>query len=164
MKAKFHGLTARLHPDVAGEGGDFPALNAAYQTLREPAPRLRHLLELESPEALAGGKDAPAGIAELFMKMGGLQQSLHAFRARQPATPLAQAVLVPERLALERAFQEALAGLDAKEAALREELRELDARWETGKPMTRLAALYQGFSYLAKWSGQAREALFLLKP
>ena len=165
LKNKFHALTALHHPDVAGAAGDFSALNAAYQALREPATRLRHLLELEWPAGLAGGQDAPPGIADLFMKMGSLQHALHAFRKKQQAAsiPLAHAVLAPERLGLVHAFEEWLAVLNAKEAGLLEELRLLDAGWEAEKPMNRLAALYQGFSYLSKWTGQVREGLFILK-
>ncbi len=53
LKDHFHRLTAEHHPDIAGDGGRFTTLNAAYTVLREPAARLRHLLELDAPAALA---------------------------------------------------------------------------------------------------------------
>ncbi len=158
LKEKFHALTARHHPDIAGEAGDFQALNAAYQTLREPRTRLRHLLELEC--ASIPGADAPPGIAALFMKMSALQQAFNAFKPA--STPLAQALLAPERWKLIRSFKECLAVLDAGMDELLEELRRIDSEWPDKKPVDRLAALCQGFSYLSKWTGQAREALLSL--
>src|SRR5437879_6369452 len=79
LKEKFHALTAAHHPDVSDDGAvDFAAVNAAYSTLREPRARLRHLLELEFPDALARAQQIPAGIAELFTQIGRQRQALDA--------------------------------------------------------------------------------------
>ena len=56
LKQTFFTLSAELHPDRVHHAGPvekrvanerYAELNAAYQCLREPRERLRHLLELE---------------------------------------------------------------------------------------------------------------------
>jgi curved DNA-binding protein CbpA len=59
LKAKYHQLTAIHHPDVAGGSGDFAEINRAYQILADPAARIRHLLELESPGAISRAQPVP---------------------------------------------------------------------------------------------------------
>ena len=66
LKAKYHQLTARHHPDVFGATADFTEINRAYQTLADPGARLRHLIEIEAPTLLSGAQAVPADIAAFF--------------------------------------------------------------------------------------------------
>src|SRR5436309_5157524 len=81
LKAKFLALSAEIHPDrfhsaPAAEKQAtherFPRLNAAYQVLREPKDRLRHLLELELSAKPAEVQQTSPGAMELFMEVGRL--------------------------------------------------------------------------------------------
>ena len=56
LRESFHRAAAQHHPDAAGGTDErFAALNTAHAILREPAARLRHLLELEAPALKSPG-------------------------------------------------------------------------------------------------------------
>src|SRR5215213_7996593 len=79
LKETFHRAAARSHPDKAGDSEVASELNAAFATLRDPAARLRHLLELEHPEALARKTDIPPALANTFLKLATLRRAVDAF-------------------------------------------------------------------------------------
>lgn len=166
LKEAFHRATAQQHPDIAGGSVDSAsALNAAYAVLRDPAARLRHLLELEWT-----GPSAPAGIApdlaDCFGRIGALRQASVALAKKEAAaqSPLSRALLAGDHAAHRNALEDAIAALVALENAAQEELRALDAGWAARHETTRfaLAALQQRFAFLAKWHAQLREDLFRL--
>ena len=163
LKDAFQRLGAQRHPDTAGGDADaFAALNAAWQTLREPASRLRHLLELEAPYLLARPAQIPPALADSFMRIATLRRTLEDFRKRHSAasTPLARALLAADQHALKSGLESALADLDTAHEQALAELRELDVEWPAR--LDALAALHQQLAFLAKWSGQLRESLFQL--
>lgn len=164
LKEKLHRFTAETHPDIAGDSAAFATLNAGYSTLKEPKPRLQHLMELEWPGQTTGRQEPPARLADLFMEVGGAQQTYNALRKRETSetSPLARALLAPLKLDLIDRFEEALRRLAAEEELLNQELRVLDSNWISERSYTDIASLYQGFSYLSKWSAQMREGLFAL--
>ena len=167
LKEKFHALAAAHHPDIARGGAvDFTALNDAYQKLRDPVQRLRHLLEIEAPDALARAQQIPADIAGLFMQIGAQRQALDAFlkKQAQAGSALALALLAPEKLALRAQLETLLHALDEHRAQLLETLRSLDDAWRLEKSGTvsRLADVLQSLSFLSKWSDQLREAVLKL--
>lgn len=168
LKAAFHRLSASLHPDVPGTGdaAQFAALNAAYAVLREPAARLRHLLELTAPELLAAGSSPPPALADLFMDIASVRRRLDEFLSKRTTatSPLTRALLAGDEAALRRDLTAIGAQLGAAEAAALEEVRLLDAAWHdpqtgAGEALTLLA---HRLSYLARWRDQTREALFTL--
>src|SRR6185295_4491387 len=74
LKAKFLTLSSKLHPDRTNNTSEaeksivterYSALNAAYDCLREPKRRLRHLLELERGAKPAGVQTIPAEMMNL---------------------------------------------------------------------------------------------------
>jgi curved DNA-binding protein CbpA len=161
LKEKFHQLTAAHHPDVSASADiDFSALNRAYSTLRDPVARLRHWLELESPEALARLQPVPSAVAELFPEMSEKHRALEAFLAKQSAAagPLAQALLAPERLALLGALGKWLSHLNELQSHL---LRELES--VGGDAKSRVAEIYHHLAYLSKWREQIREGIVKLE-
>ena len=168
LKEMFHRATAEYHPDVAvrGDGERFAGVNVAYNVLRDPAGRLRHLLELEAPEQLSRPQGIPNDVADFFMRLAALRRALDAFAEKESSagSALSRALLSGEKLALShqcteaatqlaRAYEQALAAMQA-----------LDAEWAShpADAIDRLAALYQQFAYLTKWRSQLREALFKL--
>ena len=104
LKEHFHRQTAERHPDVSGggDGGDFASLNAAFAVLRDPASRVRHLLELEAPERLSPAQEIPPGLGDLFMRIAAFRHALDVFSKKEIAasSALARALLAGERLAL----------------------------------------------------------------
>ena len=163
LKDAFHRLGAQRHPDTAGGDADsFAALNAAWQTLREPATRLRHLLELEAPDLLTRPAQIPPALADTFMRIATLRRTLEDFRKKHAAasTPLARALLAAERHTLKGQLESALADLDTAHERALDELRALDATWPSS--LDALAALQQQLAFLSKWSTDLRESLFTL--
>src|SRR3954451_22981006 len=106
LKEWFHRTTAELHPDVVGRGDAerFAEINVAYNTLREPAGRLRHLLELGAPEQLSRPQSIPNELADFFMRLAGLRHTLDAFAQKESAaeSALSRALLSEEKLGLAR--------------------------------------------------------------
>ena len=164
LKEAFHRLGAARHPDTAGgDAAAFAEVNAAWQALRDPATRLRHLLP---PEVLARPVQIPPALGDRFLQLAALRQALADFRARESSASgaLAKALLAGEKEKLRREAEAALASLDAAAAAATADLRALDAQWQPGDDAltNQLALLQRQFAFLGKWSAQLREALFPL--
>lgn len=169
LKDAFHRAIAQEHPDVAGGSGEASAaLNAAYAVLREPAARLRHLIELEWPGVTPTPASIPAALADFFGRIATLRQAGAALAKKEAAaqSPLARALLAGDRATLRRDFQSVLAELETAETAAHADLRALNAAWNPANvnAATQLAAAHQRFSFLAKWQAQLREDFFKLEP
>ncbi len=168
LKEAFHRLSASLHPDVAatGDAERFAAMNAAYSALRDPAARLRHLLELTSPAALAKAAAPPPELGDLFMEIAGLRRRLDDFLSRRNAatSPLTRALLAAEESVLRRDLTAAQERIAAAESLALEELRALDSGWSdpAAESADTLTHLYHRLAYLTRWLAQTREALFTL--
>jgi hypothetical protein len=166
-KAAFHRLGAARHPDAPGGSADaFAAVNAAWQILRDPARRLRHLLELLGAETAASTPQIPPALADLFMEMAPLPRKADDFRRRLAAADgaLAKALLAAERHTLQHDLQHTLARLDALARESLAEIRAIDAVWEQrdAAALAGLSAAQQTLAFTSKWSDQLREALFQL--
>jgi curved DNA-binding protein CbpA len=169
LKDAFHRLGATLHPDVPGSGdaARFAALNTAYSVLREPAARLRHLLELTAPAALAEAPAPPRELSDLFMEIAGVRRRLDALLAKRKAasSPLTRALLASEEADLRRDLRVALGRLETAEIASLEEVRCLDSDWLTSPPasVASVVLLFHRLAYLSRWLAQTRESLFVLE-
>jgi molecular chaperone HscB len=184
LKAKFLALTAQVHPDrwhTASEAARasahdrYTALNAAYQCLRDPKQRLRHLLELETGARPAVVQQVPEATMELFLEVGRV--------CREVDTLLAERARITSPLLKVQFFEAAQAAteklaalqrvLNAQLQALDLALKEWNALWAAappaGKanrlsalPIQRLDEVYQAISYLTRWSAQIQERLVQL--
>jgi len=169
LKECFHRASATWHPDVPGSGdaARFAGANAAYSVLRDPAWRLRHLLELEAPEMLSGASEIPPEFAELFMRLAELRQALNTFQKKESAATqgLARALLIEERQSMLKRVMTLKTDLDSSYEGSLAALQALDAEWEprAAACIERLAALQQRLAYLSKWRVQLSEALFKLQ-
>lgn len=195
LKERFLELTSQHHPDVAhaanaadaaneaGQSGqptavDFSAINLAYQTLRDPRARLRHLLELELE---AAGENAsaepkhqapPEAINALFARMGTIKMKSDTFLQKRGAatSAVAKALLLPEQFALQEELEEWLAELEGERLANLALLPSLDTLWLAGRShpqhkevVATLGQMVQLFGYLDRWIAQIRELLVKLQ-
>ena len=154
LKERFHRLSAVRHPDAPG-GSDaaFSELNTAWQTLREPANCLRHFLQLTAPDALATANETPADLGDLFMEIAGLKHAAQQFLAarEKAASPLARALIEPQRLAL-------AARLASAEVVVFERFREgTTAIQADGTATATHAAVLGRLTFLAHWQRQLAE-------
>jgi curved DNA-binding protein CbpA len=171
LKDCFHRASAALHPDVpgSGDGQKFAEVNAAYNILRDPAGRLRHLLELEVPAGAGSGSGSavPPDFADLFMRLAGFRQTCGAFQKKEAAATqgLARALLIEERQSLVQRAEALLRELDATHETSEAGLKALDAEWNASDAgcIEQLSALQQRFAYLSKWRAQLAESQFQLQ-
>ncbi len=161
LKERYLRLAAACHPDLSGDDEKFHQLQDAYKTLREPAARLRHLLELEFPSG--GKKSDPAPHAELFMSAGSAVQAAKAvfLRSEKTTTALARALLSPEIATVLREVRKALESVQKAQDQLTDRLESLDVRWPEVSA-DELSALAASFSFLSRWKSQLSESEFRL--
>ena len=155
----------KAHPDHGGSDDASAELNAAYETLRAPERRLKHLLELSAGDAAKAWRTIPLD-EELMAVFGGVGKALEESakfleRKSKAQTALAKALLANEEMnqreALEQwgvRIEELRVAMEAGLPALNELLRQPDAgAWK------QLAITQAKFAYLGKWQAQVRERL-----
>ena len=154
LKSRFHALSAKQHPDAAGgSGAAFTELNAAWQTLREPAGCLRHFLELEHPQLPATAGQTPAELADLFMDIASVRQQAQKFGVKFAAasSPLTKAMLEPERIALRTRLTALASEIETRTMQITRALR------AGALPPEQLAASLASLVFLGKWSAHLAE-------
>jgi len=159
LKERFHRLSAQHHPDApAGSGSAFTEINAAWQTLREPAKCLRHYLELEHPGSLAAAAQTPAELADLFMQIAAFRDAMHRFTTRRAAAsaPLTRALLESERIALQSRLEDLTADITRRTDGILAALRSGETTPED------LATLLASLVFLGKWAAHLAEARLAL--
>ena len=178
LKEKFLALSATVHPDRVHSLGEteraaaqerYTGLNAAYNTLREPKDRVRHLLELELGALPKDIQRIPTELMDLSLEVGKACREADAFLAEKAkvTSPLLQVTFFErsdEFADISKALRQRL---NATNERLLEELRQIDAAWQSGstpqKPLLpRLEELYRLFSYFARWTGQIQERIVRL--
>jgi len=175
LKAKFHTLSAEVHPDRVHQASDgeklaanqrYTELNAAYQCLREPRSRVRHLLELELGAKPSDLTNVPNDLMELFFSIGKIFREVDAMLAEKgrATSPLLQVQFFERG----QDWVEKLGGLRGKIAprrdALLEELKAVDASWDSAaaKPTPRLLEIWRLLSFYDRWLGQIQERVVQL--
>ena len=158
-------LQTAYHEACRQAGESVEALNEAYEVLRNPVKRLKHLLECrlqDQWQAVVMSDD----LMELFTLLGPVLQGAQEFSKRSAAarTALSRALLAPEAMR----WQEAASALAEKVQSL------LDQRVEGLAALDEAIALNDAgvwqrvhqaqahLAYLTKWQAQLREALLLL--
>ncbi len=178
LKQAFLALSAQAHPDRVhnapeperqAAGRRYTELNAAYQCLREPKERLRHLLELESGARPADIQQVPAELTEPFFEIGRLCREADALIAEKAKTtsPVLRARLFErgaeslERLAARQQ------DIGVRREELTAELKALNAAWESGEAgarasLKRLEEIRRLLGYFSRWSEQIQERMMQL--
>ncbi len=156
------------HPDHGGSDAQAALTNAAYETLRAPERRLKHLLELAAPEDAKAWRTVPMDdrMMGLFSKLGKALEVSGKFleRKAKAQSALAKALLTNEEMR-EREVLEGI-GFEIEEmrGVMESRLPALDAAVpEAGTDTWKEVALMQArFAYLARWQTQVRERLLAL--
>jgi curved DNA-binding protein CbpA len=170
VREAFHRVGKAAHPD-GGEGGEgFEMVGEAYGVLRDPARRMRHLLELEYPgEAFGGGGRMVSGeMLDLFGRAGeGLQAAEGVLRKKaETSTALGKAMLAKEEIAAQQRVQELGFEIDGMLRVEEGRLGEFDRLLgEDREGALRLGReMMERFGFLTKWQAKVREQVtgFLL--
>ena len=179
LKAKFHALTATVHPDRVHLSGEqekqaanrcYAELNAAYQCLRDPKDRLHHLLELERGNKLDVLQNISPETMDLSIQVSQICRETDGFLAEKAkvTAPLLKVQLFERGMSLTDRLNLMLGQLDVRREALIVQLRNLNMAWETAPPVgssnrlhvlpcSRLEHIYRDISYLKRWTQQLQE-------
>jgi DnaJ-domain-containing protein 1 len=170
LRAKFLELSAQFHPDRVHskseaekkEANDrYLELNTAYNLLREPKGRLRHLLELEIGKRPSEVQEISPEAAEMFMEISELCREVDRFLGERlkATSPILRVGLFSLAQDFIEKLNDQQRAVRKKMDSLEEELKQLNAYWETNGPSSfaQLERLYRDASYLARWTSQLQE-------
>ena len=171
LKAKFYARSNEVHPDRVHALPDadkkiaherYTQLNAAYNCLREPKERLRHLLELETGRRPAQVQQVPTELVDLFFEIGQATRTADEFHKRKAAvtSPLLLVDLFDEGQNISEQLGALRDNLTARRTQLLGELRELNTHWQ--KALDRIEYIQQAVAYLQRWGAQLQERIFQL--
>jgi hypothetical protein len=158
VKGAYFGKSESLHSDPA-RSGELIAVNAAFQTIVNPATRIQHLLVLEFGDA-GGGQIAP-DLGELFGTivevLQNADQELGSLSAR--SSPILRALAYQRLDGLREKLVQAEKQLSQLESGLLAEVARLDQSWFESTVQSRypLAQIALGLTFVQKWLSQVRE-------
>lgn len=181
LKKKFLALSSAAHPDrvhsttseeKAAANKQFAELNTAFNCLREPKDRLRHLLELELGAKPNDLQEIPPDLADLFLQVAGLRQAAIQFlaeraKADSPVVRVQFFERSQEWIDRLNAMQRRLNG---QQSAVLASLQALDGEWQRAgeRPSDRagllaqLEKIWRLLSFHSRWSLQLQEAIVQL--
>ncbi len=183
LKAKFFARSAEVHPDRVHSAPEaeraaaqerYTALNAAFNTLREPKDRLQHLLELESGAKPGNIQSTPAELTDLFFEMGRLCRDVDFFLLEKGRanSPLLKVKMFQRAMDWTSRINALQARLNAKRGELETALQAMNEAWAAAPsdlearraalPLARLEQLYRTFSFLSRWTAQLQERVVQL--
>ena len=170
LKEKFLALSAEVHPDRVHQASDadklaatqrYTQLNAAYNCLREPRERLRHLLELELGQKPSDLTNVPNDLMDLFFSVGKLLREVDAFVAEKgrATSPLLQVQLFERGEEWIEKLNVVRQRVNSKREPLIEGLKRLSARRDVDspKPLERLLETWRWLSFYDRWLAQIQE-------
>jgi DnaJ-domain-containing protein 1 len=184
LKAKFFALSAAVHPDRVHEAPEaertlahqrYTELNAAYQCLREPKDRLRHLLALETGAQPTQVHTLSADTTRWFTEVTQLCREVDRFleERAQVTSPLLKVSWFERAQEWTDKLQlvQRLINERSEERIVR--LKEMNAAWAAAPavgtphraaalPLAQLEEIYRAISYLTRWGGQLQERVLQL--
>jgi len=166
IEQAFHERARLLHPDAAArnQGDEFAQLNTAFNVLRDPRLRLRHLLELEGI-VLAKELLAPE-LVELFSRAAEISHQAKAEIASQQrsASAIARSVAELKRSQIRAQLVSVLQDLEVNELRAQTDLQDLSAIWDKkgAAAVAKALQLQQRFTVLQRWMETLRELQFQL--
>ena len=156
------------HPDHGGSEDLASKVNAAYETLRSPEKRLKHLLELAAPDDAKQWRTVPLddGMMGLFSKLGvALETSAIFLEQKQNAqSALAKALLANEEMLHREMLEQIGFELEKLRKAVESLLPVIDKAFQGNNPLLwkALGFTQAKLAYLARWQTQVRERLLAL--
>ena len=158
LKEAYFRKSESFHSDPSRSEG-LSAVNAAFQTLSNPATRIQHLLKLEFGEACRG--QIPPDLGELFGTIVEVlqiaDQELGSLSPR--SSPILRALAYQRLDGLCEKLVRAEKELSQRESGLLAEVVRLDKSWFESTVESRhpLAQIALGLTFVQKWLSQVRE-------
>lgn len=168
LQSSYAALSRETHPDHGGSEEGAAVVNSAYETLRAPEKRLKHLIEIAAPEDAKSWRTVPLdeSMMSVFMELGSaLEASAKLLEKKGKTTSaLTRALLANEEMVLRDRLETIGFGVEEKKVAMESGLSSLDDRLASGDETVwrDIAATQARLAYLAKWQTQIRERLLAL--
>lgn len=163
LKANYHKAAAGRHPDHSGgQTARFVELGEAVSCLKDPATRLRHLLQLTFPEASGGAKKTPD--PEVFARVSEVlrEASSALTKVKIASSTLGQAAARAAVKSARAGVQRELKKLQAARGELDALCRNAGANWaERGADFWFTQATRARF--YGKWQRELEDKLFALQ-
>lgn len=172
LKTKFFTLSSEVHPDRVHNASEsdklianrrYTELNAAYQCLREPRSRIRHLLELELGAKPSDLTNVPDDLMDLFFAVAKLFRDVDAFLAEKAkaTSPLIQVQLFERGMDHVEQLNNLSRKISPRRETLLEELKALDTAWQprTAAQTDRLLNIWRLLSFYERWLAQIHERI-----
>jgi curved DNA-binding protein CbpA len=138
LEEKYHELARLAHPDQSAQpASHFAEINEGYRILRDPKSRLQHLLTLEGQPSSPSAAEVPAGLADLFMKIG-------------------RALARNDQDEIDAITKE----LNDHYAKALEQLQQLNTAWNKNAALNVIDDLYRRFAFLTRWKDLLEEHRF----
>jgi curved DNA-binding protein CbpA len=175
LKQTFFSLSAAMHPDRVHQTDDsdkqtantrYAELNAAYQCLREPRERLRHLLELEMGAKPSDLTQVPEDLMALFFAIGRVFREVDALLVQKSTatSPLLHVELFKRAQEWVEKLGDLQRSLVVRRDALLAELEPMNAGWDASlaRPLERLQEIWRLLSFYGRWLAQIQERVVKL--
>ena len=179
LKQKFLNLSAEVHPDRVHQAtpekqraaqARYTELNAAYQCLREPKPRLRHLLELERGAKLDELQQVPQDLMDVFFNVSQSCRQVDAFLAgkAKAVSPMLKVQIFEQGLEWTDKLMAMQKEIIARLEQLSAEVKAVDLQWIEAKPssreslLNRLEAIARLLGFYERWGSQIQERIVRL--
>jgi curved DNA-binding protein CbpA len=178
LKDKFLALSGTVHPDRVHNLGEaqraaaqerYTELNAAYNCLREPKERLRHLLELELGALPKDIQRIPSDLMDLSMEIGKGCREVDVFLTEKAkvTSPLLQVTFFERSDEFADKLKALRQRVNSLNERLVEELKQIDAAWpapeeKRAAQLQRMEEIYRLLSYFARWTTQIQERVVRL--
>lgn len=156
------------HPDHGGSEVEAAKVNAAYETLRAPEKRLKHLLELAGPDDAKAWRTVPLDDAmmNLFSELGKALEDSAKFLERKAGaqSAIAKALLANEEMQHRESLEQIGFDIERCRSEMELQLPAMDDAIENTDESVwpKFAAVQAKFAYLSKWQSQVRERLLAL--
>lgn len=173
LREKFLALSAAAHPDRVHDQGEAArrsahersaVLNAAYQCLREPKDRLRHLLALERGAPPDELQRVEPQLLELFAGVNDICRRADAILQEKKAlsSPMLQVKWFEQAQECRERLQQAARELAGRGERLDGELKQADEQWtratvgDRSGMLERLEEMYRLYGFFHRWNGQVQ--------
>ena len=167
IEQAFHERARLLHPDAAGanQTDEFARLNTAFNVLRDPCLRLRHLLELEG--VTAAKELLAAELAEFFSRAAEISHRGKAQIANERGadSAIGRSVAQLKRSRIRTELLAVLRQLEANKLRAQSDLEDLNTIWDNDRvaAVGKAIQLQQRFTVLQRWMQTLRELQFQLE-
>jgi len=181
LKSKFLVRSGKVHPDrmhaleqeeQQAASRRFAELNAAFNTLKDPLKRVRHLLELQQVHRSSGAQEITSDLADLFIEIARLLREANSFLSEKAkaSSPMLRVQRFERSQEWTERLREMQRQLEGRQDALLNELKHLDTDWTQAheslasreRLLLGLDTIQRRLGFYVRWNAQLQEAIVQL--